>query len=347
MLVGLTGPWGSDFSAVCWFFGRDMHKSTGYPIGLVSVNWGATTIETWMSPTALAKCADQKGFDRPYKPEPPSAAGCKHLGASCTVGSSNECCGGRCFYYAKPPLWPAGGYCDEKSPSNSNTQLFDNMITPLLSMTIRAVVWYQGESDVGNEIPSADDLTSKNYACMMPALVDDWRSRWSEASGTAPDFPFGIVQLSAWGSATGSTPATGYSLAVAATRWGQTANYGYAPNPTQPNTFMAVAVDLAAFEGGCCAGRTNCNTYPGALNHLVSCRVSHIQWSLTITLPDCLVCPGARLLVLLPSFHSNPTHSEYVTTISDFCLPFRSVHSPVVEARSWSQALTRHAKCWL
>merc|ERR1712166_33406 len=263
----IGGPWGSNFSAVCWFFGRDMHKSTGYPIGLVSANWGATTIETWMSPAALTKCADQKGFDRPYKPEPPSAAGCKHLGASCTVGSSNECCGGRCFYYSKPPLWPAGGYCDEKSPSNSNTQLFDNMITPLLSMTIRGVVWYQGESDVGNETPSADDLASKNYACMMPALVDDWRFRWSEASGTAPDFPFGIVQLSAWGTATGSTPATGSSLAVAATRWGQTANYGYAPNPSQPNTFMAVAVDLAAFEGGCCAGRTNCNTFPNLCIH--------------------------------------------------------------------------------
>jgi sialate O-acetylesterase len=199
--------------------------------------------------------------------------GCKHLGEPCTVhpvvknNNSDECCGGRCFYYSRPPLWPGGGYCDEKSPSNDNTQLFDNVITPLLPMTIFGAVWYQGESDTSNEAPTETDLASKNYACMMPALVDDWRAHWSAASGTAADFPFGIVQLSAWGGATGSTPATGESLQVAATRWGQSANYGYAPNPKQPRTFMAVALDLGAFQGGCCAGRSNCNTYPGLCIH--------------------------------------------------------------------------------
>ena len=53
--------------------------------------------------------------------------------------------------------------------------------------------------------------------------------------------------------------------------------------------------------------------------------VSHIQRSLTITLPDCLVCPGVRLLVLLASIHSNPTHSECVI-ISDLLPAFQSYH---------------------
>ena len=34
-------------------------------------------------------------------------------------------------------------------------------------------------------------------------------------------------------------------------RWQQTAGYGYVPNPAMPRTFMATAVDLGAFEGGC------------------------------------------------------------------------------------------------
>jgi sialate O-acetylesterase len=268
------GPWGSNFSAVCWFFGRDVQRKRGYPIGLVSANWGSSRIETWMSPQGLAQCSHLPGFHGPSHPQTPNNLGCKHLGQPCTVhpmvndSNSEECCGGRCFYYSKPPLWPSGGYCDEKSPSNENTELFDNMITPLLNMTIKGAVWYQGESDAGNEAPTGNDLASHNYACMMPALVSDWRAHWSRSSGTAADFPFGIVQLSATGGATGSSPAVApEGLRYAAVRWGQTANYGYAPNPKQPRTFMAVAVDLGAYQGGCCAGHSDCNTYPALCIH--------------------------------------------------------------------------------
>jgi hypothetical protein len=34
-------------------------------------------------------------------------------------------------------------------------------------------------------------------------------------------------------------------------RFAQTANVGYAPNSKMPRTFMATAVDLGAYEGGC------------------------------------------------------------------------------------------------
>jgi sialate O-acetylesterase len=125
----------------------------------------------------------------------------------------------------------------------------------------------QGESDTGNESPTDNDLASKNYACMMPALIADWRAHWSAASGTAVDFPFGIVQISAYGGATSGTVATGTNLQVPALRWGQSANYGYAPNPKLPRTFMALALDMGAYQGGCCAGRSNCNTYPGLCIH--------------------------------------------------------------------------------
>ncbi len=41
------------FSAVCYFFGRELQKKTGVPIGLIYAGWGASTIEAWMSNTAL------------------------------------------------------------------------------------------------------------------------------------------------------------------------------------------------------------------------------------------------------------------------------------------------------
>lgn len=41
------------FSATAWFFGRYLVENQEIPIGLLSVNLGATTIETWMSLQAL------------------------------------------------------------------------------------------------------------------------------------------------------------------------------------------------------------------------------------------------------------------------------------------------------
>lgn len=43
------------FSAVGYFFGRELYRELKIPIGLINCNWGGTTIETWMSPEAVAK----------------------------------------------------------------------------------------------------------------------------------------------------------------------------------------------------------------------------------------------------------------------------------------------------
>ena len=46
------------FSAVCWFFGKNVHDGLGgtVPIGLISNNWPGTKVEQWTLPETTAQC---------------------------------------------------------------------------------------------------------------------------------------------------------------------------------------------------------------------------------------------------------------------------------------------------
>ena len=60
------------------------------------------------------------------------------------------------------------------------TVLFNSMIYPLIPYTIKGVIWYQGESNVGRHV---------EYNKLFPGMIKDWRSRWKN------DFPFYFVQI--------------------------------------------------------------------------------------------------------------------------------------------------------
>lgn len=48
----------SGFSAVAYFFGRQLHKDLNVPIGLIHTSWGGTVAEAWTSAEALKAMAD-------------------------------------------------------------------------------------------------------------------------------------------------------------------------------------------------------------------------------------------------------------------------------------------------
>lgn len=45
----------SNFSATAYFFGLHLYKALGIPVGLLTSNWGGSTIETWMSEESIAE----------------------------------------------------------------------------------------------------------------------------------------------------------------------------------------------------------------------------------------------------------------------------------------------------
>ncbi|XP_026171215.1 sialate O-acetylesterase [Mastacembelus armatus] len=119
----------------------------------------------------------------------------------------------------------------EDSPKDENSVLWNAMIHPLLNMTLKGAIWYQGESNA--------NYHQDNYNCSFPAMIDDWRMAFHQGSGgqTAMDFPFGFVQLSTYQK---ESTDNGFPEI----RWHQTADFGFVPNPRMKQTFMAVALDL-------------------------------------------------------------------------------------------------------
>ncbi|MFC1569233.1 sialate O-acetylesterase [bacterium] len=63
--------------------------------------------------------------------------------------------------------------------------LYNGMISPLLKTTLKGIIWYQGESNIGREI---------EYQKLFPALIEDWRKKWNQG-----DFSFIYAQLPNYG----------------------------------------------------------------------------------------------------------------------------------------------------
>lgn len=41
------------FSALGYFFAKDLNARTGVPVGIISANWGGTPVESWISDESL------------------------------------------------------------------------------------------------------------------------------------------------------------------------------------------------------------------------------------------------------------------------------------------------------
>lgn len=207
-----------DFSATGYFFARDLHRTLGRPVGLVLSCYGASTIEAWMSQPALEKTsAGPKAlqhytkavaeFGAPEAQIKYEEALAKWEGAAAKAKLAGK----------RGPRRPKNPHQDQHNPC----VLFNGMISPITGFPVRGVVWYQGESNLGQ---------AAHYAEWMEALIADWRLRWN-----APELPFLYVQLANYKERTEDPAAR---TQIAPLRAAQTAALRV------PHTGMAVAIDL-------------------------------------------------------------------------------------------------------
>ena len=195
-----------EFSAVGYFFARDLQKELRVPVGIIAETYGASTAQAWIRREAIAANPRLKPvleeFDAKVKNYVPLSAEEEKQWAETVAKAKAE---GK-----RPPRHPR---LDPVQDQHNPTVLFNGMIAPVVPYAIRGVLWYQGES-----ITAPKEL----FPIWNATLIADWRKLWD------CDFPFFFVQLAALKS-NSNTPVVREEQAQAL---------------ALPNTGMAVTIDI-------------------------------------------------------------------------------------------------------
>jgi len=166
-----------NFTAVGYFFGSNLHKDLGVPIGLIESCWGGTLAEAWTAPAFLEDDADfapilERG--RKYVAEYPAELA-RFEEAQAKAKAENNA---QELRRLRKPASP------DANP-NLPSVLYNGMIAPLEPFVIKGAIWYQGESNANRGF---------QYRKLLPAMISSWRKNFGEG-----DFPFLIVQLPEFG----------------------------------------------------------------------------------------------------------------------------------------------------
>lgn len=129
------------YSAVLFFFGRELHRNLKLPVGLIHSSVGGTTIEQWTEAALQRKQPELRPLFEALAVRTNEAAATKALPPNARI--------------------PVGG-------------LFNGKIAPLIPYALRGVVWYQGESNA-----KSVEL-ARFYEQQLPLMINDWRQRWGQ-----------------------------------------------------------------------------------------------------------------------------------------------------------------------
>lgn len=139
-IPGLVG----NFSAVAYYFGRELQRRLDVPVGLINCSYGGTTAECWMDAAAVRAFG---GFDGPLA----------------AVAKARNAIDDGTFDYGASQL--------VHSRREAPTLAANGMLLPLAGFPIAGVVWYQGESNANR---------AEQYRTLLPALIADWRGLWHD-----------------------------------------------------------------------------------------------------------------------------------------------------------------------
>jgi len=165
-----TVPW---FSAVAYFFGRDLYAALDVPIGLIDTSEGSSPLRSWISREVQYSNLCFTNVIEEYKTFPQRLKA--HRQAIAKAKAEGQ-----------PVPSHVGFY---EAFTDAPGILYNARIHPLAPFAMRGFLWYQGENE-------ALFRRGRVYQDQFPLLIADWRKRWGQE-----DCPFLYVQLAGCGPA--------------------------------------------------------------------------------------------------------------------------------------------------
>ena len=227
-LEDFTGTWQvcspstiADFSAVGYFFGRQLQEVLDVPIGLIDNAWGGSACEAWVSRDRLNDSElygplMKRWQETEAKPELKSSyeefekARLEWLGRAIAARKAGES-------IPAPPTPPRNNMVTNHRPGN----LYNGRLQPVIPFGIRGAIWYQGEANTSR---------AYQYRELFPLMIQNWRDEWRQG-----DFPFYWVQLADFKEEKANPGDSDWAELREAQTWTQ---------DRLPNTGQAVIIDI-------------------------------------------------------------------------------------------------------
>lgn len=186
------------FSAVGYYFARNLRETLDVPVGIVGCNWGGTPACAWMDPEYLvgteaeiilkeyaqsAAGVDLEKYQKDFRANPVNDH-TNQLGNPLNtklvkIGMTRQ--EQKKFMESLPRAPAPVGPWYERRPGG----LYETMLKKVHPYGIRGAIWYQGETNA--------DYHPETYTTNFSQMIRCWRDLWRE------DFPFLFVQLAPFG----------------------------------------------------------------------------------------------------------------------------------------------------
>lgn len=188
------------FSAVGYYFGREIEKTLDVPVGIIGCNWGGTRSCVWMSVESVERAGgpwmqmyeeriaemDMEEYWEKQHGNPMNHRGDPFADPFGETVLPRTLSDEELEKFLRQMPDHTETYLQEMQPAEIPGCLYEHMLKTIAPYGIRGFLWYQGESD---DEPGKQGL----YQDMLAALIGDWRSLWNDT-----ELPFLLVQLPGW-----------------------------------------------------------------------------------------------------------------------------------------------------